>query len=190
MMTEREVRELCRETCRRCGKPVEWAEDLTIDFNPRLTACAGRAKRTPRPGGAIYTVELSLDLLPRGTMEQWHETVVHEMCHIINYRDGYIGRRRVVHGDEWVRLMNLCGYTGERCHTIRRSDEEMGIVIMSCKCEGGCRVGPIIARKIRAKRTTRICCRCRTVLQYDGEIKGAKRVARATNEEIDEALNW
>jgi len=90
---------------------VHWPEalkDIRVQWNPRLTATAGRA--TYREG----LVELSTQILPAAGPEAVHTVVVHELAHLRAY--ARYGAAGTGHGRHWCATMRSFGVAPDRCH--------------------------------------------------------------------------
>ncbi len=67
-------------------------------------------------------VRFSIPLWALATEAQRKETVVHEVCHIVDMMDN--GHRIYgAHGISWGMLMRKCGLAPNRCHTVERPQE-------------------------------------------------------------------
>lgn len=122
--------------------------NIRVEWNGRFTRRMGDAQyHSKRDAGVI---RLSSPLWPRATDDQRRQTVIHEVCHVVQDRIDYkksmqLGRtlRSSSHGHGWQMLMLRCGVTPRRCHTVDRT----GLTPYAAKC--ACRTHGIGHRMYR-----------------------------------------
>lgn len=98
---------------------VSLRASMKIEWNSRLTRCAGKAMwmRNRITGRAMnFIMELSPKLLQRVDPESQVNTVTHEFAHLIQaHMNGNSD-----HGGEWQTNHKMMGGTGEQFHSINR----------------------------------------------------------------------
>lgn len=119
-ITQRQqVRKWIKETLQIFG--LENLESkLVVLYKSSFTRRMGDASRNISAG--TYTVRFSIPLWAFATDLQRKETVVHEMCHIIDMIHGTYNSKEA-HGYSWSQLMIKCGFRPNRCMSIKRPDE-------------------------------------------------------------------
>jgi predicted SprT family Zn-dependent metalloprotease len=125
---------------------------ITLRWNHRLRTTAGRANYGHR------RIELSSAIWEHFTEQQRYQTLVHEVCHIVNRHLN--GRNANPHGWRWKMLMVKMGLSPDRCHDL------------DCQKVG-------LARKNGRRAKVKVRCNC-----PDGTLMGQtqyKRMVRATN---------
>jgi len=121
--------------------------DMSEEQSPGVKASIGI--RYPRAHLYLARVRFSVPLWPRATEEERHETVVHEVCHIVaQYRNGRI--RIKSHGEEWQATMREAGVEPRTTHTVDRTGLRRRQKRYPAHCD--CRVHEITAQKVRKIR--------------------------------------
>lgn len=131
---------------------------------------------TRRMGDAIYfplekkgRIRLSLPLWPRASEQERRETVIHELCHVLNEwfrfnKSGY--RYNPGHGTSWKRLMLTVGLAPKRCHSVDRTGLKRKVTRVAATC--GCMTYNITqtrATKIQNGTAVYCCRKCRGLLR-------------------------
>lgn len=99
--------------------------DIKFTFSDRFVTKLGEASVSYK---GENTVRFSSMLWERATIEERRETVIHEVCHIVNiHRGGH--DRSGSHGRHWKQLMIQCGVEPKRCH-----DVKVGTAVLFCAC--------------------------------------------------------
>ena len=164
-LNSQECKELVNETLRqlRCSDLVD---KITVYFYDRFRSSGGDANYTKR------RIRLSSRIFPHKTVEQRRQSIIHEACHIVvRHLYGYGAKP---HGWQWKNCMISMGLEPERCHDIdvyalgiskrrQRKPKE----VAQCYCADGCRVGPIVAKRIRQGLKYR-CGKCGATLKLGG----------------------
>lgn len=157
------------------------AEEIKVNiiWNKRFISKMGDALYYP--GKLEGRIRLSSKLWVRATEVQRSETVIHELCHIVNaHRAHKNGRPRPAsHGREWKLLMHSCGVHPKRTHCVDNKDLVAHRRVKApCKCEPDRMVTKYVAGRIAAGARYRCkkCYECVTV--PDGVVPVAKRVRR------------
>ncbi len=125
--------------------------NIRVEWNGRFTRRMGDAQY--KAASDTGTIRLSVPLWPRATTEQQRNTIIHEVCHVVNDRVAYkksveTGRRMraSAHGYAWQTLMLRCGLTPRRCHDVDRT----GLTAYTGKCKCGTHgIGHRVYRKIQ-----------------------------------------
>jgi len=150
-----QIRQWIKETFITLGEPNLYGS-LEVEFSNRFTARMGDASlnRLTRK----TKVRFSVPLWAHATDTQRHETVVHEVCHIVDMlRGGY--KIHGAHGASWQALMLKCGILPERCHSVQRPAElERQMTRYSAKCN--CRTYMITSQKRTKILSGRVQFRC------------------------------
>ena len=112
LLTVIDIRELVSDVCGRCGHP-EVAERINIRWSNRMTSAMGNAskKRT----NSQYLIKVSTPLFLRASVEERRQTVIHEVCHVL---DGIVNNVRMSHGPSWKAMMRRAGVAPKRCHSV------------------------------------------------------------------------
>lgn len=116
---------------------------IIVQWNGRFTRRMGDAQFIRGVG----IVRLSKKLWERANDEQRRQTIIHEVCHVIQrVQDLEKGYRSPPHGWQWQALMRRCGQRPDRCHTVDRT----GIVrTYSVRCACGVhQVGKTVYRRM------------------------------------------
>lgn len=134
-----------------------------VIMNPRMRSVAGRARLSR------LTIELNARLLQDHPLEEFENTLIHELAHLLVF--ALFGARG--HGVKWKNMMRRLGAVPTRCHTLpvdhlRRSRPIAGLASCACRSEI-----PIKAVRYRnmLKGISYICkhCRVRLVLNEEPE---------------------
>ncbi len=123
---------------------------ITIEFNKRFTSRMGDAN------GRKMLIRLSAPLWTVASEKQKRETVIHELCHIVDY---YIHERSSHHGEPWKILMRQCGLEPQRCHVVdtAKFKKKRMRYRYACSCGKG------VTTKVAYNRIKRgVVYRCRT----------------------------
>jgi SprT protein len=119
-----------KESCETLGQP-ELAKQISFGFNGRLSVCAGRA------WGPYKSIELSCKCWDVSSEEERKNTVVHELCHIIDYQVNgpeAHANAKVSHGPNWQAMMESCGMKAERFHSLPVQRRRQTKYLYSCGC--------------------------------------------------------
>jgi len=112
--TMSEIRAVMELAAKQMDFPLEELDKIEVSFNSRFTRRMGDANfRKMR-------IRFSEKLWPLASLLERRETIVHELCHIVDRYFGNMSRRG--HGPSWKLLMNRCGYAGDRCHNVDRGN--------------------------------------------------------------------
>lgn len=126
--------------------------DTPVIMNPRMRSVAGRARLS------TMTIELNVRLLQDHPIEEFENTLIHELAHLLVF--ALYGARG--HGVKWKNMMRRLGAEPTRCHTLpvdhlRRSRPIAGFA--SCACRGEIPLKAGVYRNIvnGSRYTCRIC---------------------------------
>lgn len=138
------------------------AAEVCVEWNPRLTSCAGRAN---------YRSKLiSLNpLLPEHGNEEVRRTFLHELAHFLaQFR---AGRKRILpHGEEWRRACHDLGIGDEkRCHNLPFPVSHRARRYLY-RCPNCRREFPRV-RRIRRSLACLACCRAHNRGDFDQRFK-------------------
>lgn len=133
-----------------------------IQFNRRFTRRMGDA------APAKFRLRFSAPLWPRATDEERHNTVTHELAHLVaeQLRPG------TGHGLLWRRIHRAMGGDGERCHAIDRTGLARHMPrphVYACACMTH-RVTERKHRSIRRYEGTARCKKCKETVSYEGRV--------------------
>jgi SprT protein len=146
---------------------------LEVEWNERFTSKMGSAKS--RRLTEDFLLRFSAPLWPRATPTERHETVIHEVCHLVAQKRAWArGVKIQPHGPEWEQLMRECSIEPERTHSV--SNEGLTTrrrVKVSCKC-GTFSVTPYVAGRIAAGATYR-CRKCSVKISAPAGTKPVER---------------
>lgn len=103
------------------------SENLTIKDSNKMTSACGQASckclssirsSIRRLDHNTLTLKLSIPLMSKATEEERHNTITHELAHLIDYviRDGSS------HDHAWKHIHQSLGGNGRRCHQIDNSE--------------------------------------------------------------------
>jgi predicted SprT family Zn-dependent metalloprotease len=191
---KRLVAKQAKETFRHLGH-ADLIDKVTIIWRPRFTARMGDAcwaptmykyEKMPTPG----VIRFSVPLWDRATEDERYQCVVHEVCHIVQYREAELndtlwlrrrGRRKVQpHGREWKALMRKCGLKPERCHNVNTDGVSRKTEATYCNCSEPHLVTPQKLRKIQ-RGAKYYCKKCWAFLSLtplqpgEAVIRGSRR---------------
>lgn len=125
------IKELIEHACHANGIP-EFARKIRYEWSRRMTRAAGMARSKDN------SMKFSVPIMARMDMDEQHNTVVHETCHLIaQYKAKLKGKRIKPHGSEWKHTMHLTGYDATRCHTIDLGSirkKKAGTKAFTCGC--------------------------------------------------------
>lgn len=160
-----ECHELVRETFARIESEVdELRADnrLTAHWPPEIVWDRART-RMGIAYGLKWRIGLSRPLFERTTREERRNTVIHEACHLVQYRVERIRQCRFPpHGRLWRNLMVIAGIADpRRCHDLDVA--AMGLVRrVEAVCARGHRLQLSVrmANLIRKRPHSRICAKC------------------------------
>jgi SprT protein len=148
----------------------KWAKQalIMLDCDIRTVRIEWNGRFTRRMGDAglkngIGVVRLSKPLWPRATEMDRQQTVVHEVCHVVQrYRHG---RLDTPHGKIWQHYMKTCGFQPRRCHSVNLEGLRRNIPKYAARCS--CQthqIGLIRARRMMAGISSYRCKKCNTQL--------------------------
>lgn len=162
VMTDNEVREWIEYACDSCGRP-DINNRIDILWSSRMTRSIGMA------GGkrGEFHIKLSTKLFARATHEEQYETVIHEVCHILNY---FINGRANGHDACWVDIMDKCGIKPEVYHCVDTSGLTRKFIYA---CPNDCHDFKLSTRKHNASQRGRgrICDTCKCRLSWTGKVE-------------------
>lgn len=129
------IMDLVRETLRTLGQGI-LSDLIQVEWNRSFTGKMGDARWRPTP-----RIRLSAPLWPLASEAERRETVIHEVCHVVDFFlssvPGTSYKRDGIHGRSWKALMAKCGAEGSRCHNVKRPPEmrrRQARVEMKCGC--------------------------------------------------------
>lgn len=138
-----------------------------------LTQYKGAVQDVERADGrsafAVVRVRFSIPLWKRATPQERYETVVHEVAHVVTYREAHLDFTRVTdpHGREWQAVMHRAGIEPRRTHTVDTSGLGHRKVQAACACD----THDITTRKaalIVQGKAKYLCAKCRTIIKVQG----------------------
>jgi predicted SprT family Zn-dependent metalloprotease len=144
-----------------CRTPNELRHEKMIsnikrrwEWSTRMTAAAGIAYSSG-------LMKFSLPLFSRDAESGNRDTVIHEVCHIINYARN----DNAHHGHKWKHLMRLCGLEPKRCHNIdrtglKRPTGRQSRHQVACGCASTISMGPVQYKRALAGAVYR-CRKCK-----------------------------
>lgn len=145
------------QTCR----PMSW------EWSNRLSSSLGNAQY------ATQHIKFAAKLWKRASLEERHQVIVHEVCHIIAgqlvKRDPHIKYQlgRDGHGILWQKLMKECGLQPDVCHTVNTAGvrRKANIYLATCNCSG--KAWQITSHRVTKmlRGTTYFCKACGTNLK-------------------------
>lgn len=131
-----EIITLVQETLKTLGVPNL---PVKTEWNTSFTRRMGDAEYIRSKGYGV--VRFSVPLWPLASPEARKETVIHEVCHVVNsyFSIAKSGWGPVSsHGYQWQSLMIQCGVKPERCHSVERPPElkrkPQEKFVLYCKC--------------------------------------------------------
>lgn len=150
--------------------------NVEVSFSKRMTRCAGKAgckfSDLVDPEDMPYLtpvdevdfdrlyMKFSCPLWLRATPEQRDETIVHEICHVLDY---ILNGKSNGHNRVWKQLMIKCGYPPKRCHNIDRTGiaRRNKRVAASCPCGNMTSLGSTQAGRLRRGTFAYRCRKCK-----------------------------
>lgn len=125
--------EQAAEIFRECNRKILPNKKLRcpIIWNTRFRTCMGRANIA----GSLNSIELSVELFERASLEEQLATIYHEAAHILTFRKyGQVS----AHGREWKHVMKQLGQKPERCHTVsvkelRNKTSKLDMTCSNCR---------------------------------------------------------
>lgn len=161
------VRFACDQTWFFNGTETIDPELVIIKFSKRMTLAMGRARVHDVGGHDEYSIKLSYPLWPRASATERKNTIIHEACHLIDYRK----HERMNHGRNWKHLMCLCGETPSRCHHV----DTTGLKRLRKRHEFTCGCGPYrFTGPTKAKRIKQgslyVCKACNQDVSLTGKV--------------------
>lgn len=132
-------------------------DEITVQWSNRFTAKMGLAN-CPE-----MRIVLSKPLWPLASEADRRETVIHEVCHLVDWISNPRARS---HGPSWQALMRRCGLEPRRCHDVPIPEEfRRKVERVSARC--ACRTVEISKQRVARMRKGRIytCMLCRTPLR-------------------------
>ena len=163
VMTNQEVHAIMLEACEANGRP-DIMDRIRWKWSARLTSSMGNASK--RGGDEKYTIKLSTPLFDRADYATCRQTVIHEVCHVI---DGIVNGVRMSHGYGWKHCMARAGVPADRCHTVSNAGLVKRYVYT---CPNGChefRLSTVLHNKIR-RGQRRVCNKCRSAISFTGRM--------------------
>ena len=158
---ESQLESRARELLRANGA-IRIAGEVRVEWNPRLTSCAGRADYRAR------LISLNPLLIDHGS-EEIERTFLHELAHLLaQFR---AGRKRILpHGSEWRQACHDLGIGDEkRCHSlplpVRRRTRRYLYHCPNCR-----RDFPRV-RRIKRVVACLACCRAHNRGKFDSRFK-------------------
>ena len=154
------LQSLARELLRIHGARL-LANNIRVEWNPRLKTCAGRADYNEK----LITLNPELNKHP----DEIERTLRHELAHILaQFR---AGRRRILpHGVEWQQACRDLGITDEkRCHNLPFSVSERARRYLY-KCPACQRAFPRV-RSIKGAVACLACCRAHNGGEFDARFR-------------------
>lgn len=138
---------------------ITYVPDVSFEWSNRMTRAAGYAQwdKYIRRG----LIKLSLPLFERATPEKCRNTVIHEICHIIEGLNG----RKLSHDWYWRNMMIKCGEVPKRCHNINRDGlkRQTSRYTAYCQCEVPHEITKIRLTKMKSGVKYE-CLKCKTVI--------------------------
>jgi predicted SprT family Zn-dependent metalloprotease len=144
-LTNEEVRKLIKYTANKCGYTA--LIETEHRWSHKLRTTMGMAHSRYINGKFTQWIELSVEVFENASRSEQIETVVHEMCHIV---DRY--QRNVLfirfpdkggsHNPHWKDLMRQCGLQPRRCHNVKVRKNKR----YECACS--CRTHAVSGQKI------------------------------------------
>jgi predicted SprT family Zn-dependent metalloprotease len=159
-----EVKAVVKEVCERCGRP-EVAERINLKWSGRMTSAMGNASRKSMTA-YHYTIKLSTPLFLRATVDERRQTVIHEVCHVL---DGIVNNVKMSHGSSWKAMMRRAGVDAKRCHTVDNTGLRKASKTYRYVCPHGHKaydLGAIRHRNMQSGSRTYLCPVCRTKLNW------------------------
>ena len=165
LLTSREVFAVITEVCCRCGYPT-LDNRITLKWSNRMTSAMGNASRRNMMA-TNYTIKLSTCLFLRATVEERRQTIVHEVCHIL---DGIVNNRKMSHGPTWKAMMRRAGVQPKRCHNVDNTGLRKAQKTYRYVCPNGHKafdLGVIRHRNMQSVGGRKYACPvCRTKLNW------------------------
>lgn len=131
---------------------------VKVEWNKRFTWKMGDAQYRP-----TMRIRLSTSLWPLATEAERTETVIHEVCHIVDRHLASVDpsyQRSSSHGFSWRALMSKCGAKGDRCHSVKRPPEMLRKRAVKVEMTCGCRT----FRYKPSKAGRYFCKTCKTMI--------------------------
>lgn len=119
--TTEQIKSVIRDTLMVLGAPNL---KVVFEMNYSFTRRMGDAEYFPAEQSGL--VRFSMPLWPLASPTERYETIVHEVCHIVDKYFSYTKAgwgRDSSHGYRWQSLMIKCGLEPTRCHTVQRPPE-------------------------------------------------------------------
>lgn len=134
-----------------------------------------------------FRVRFSTPLWPRASAEDRRETVIHEVCHVVDMwrslsdptwqRDGK-------HGASWRKLMRECGVEPKRCHSVDRTGlpgvRRAPRTQVYCGCPNGLTLAPIQYGKLQRGAKYR-CRKCKQHLRLSPPMAASEPASMKMN---------
>jgi predicted SprT family Zn-dependent metalloprotease len=155
---------------------IEWSTRFTRRMGDALYCWMGetsrrsskmvRLARLNGTGEAVARVRFSVPLWDRASRGQQHETVVHEIAHLVTHHEAMLaGKPRPgAHGAEWRAVMRRAGFAPKATHSVNR--DGLARTRKTCVAHCDCRdhaITPAMMRKI-GRGCCYICRRCNSYL--------------------------
>lgn len=150
-------------------------EKLDIEWRSRFTSKMGSACFYSH-GKKNHAVRFSIPLWPRASRTERRVTVIHEVCHIVAYKNALeLGVHIRPHGREWEVLMLRCDVSPDRTHSVSNKGLVKRVDV-NCGC-GTISVTPYVAGRVAAGAGYR-CRRCKANLTAPDGIRPVERRKR------------
>jgi predicted SprT family Zn-dependent metalloprotease len=161
-MTNKTIRELIRFACE-CNDCPQVAKLIRFEWSNRMTTAMGNAKGCNATG---YLIKLSTKLFTRANEEEQRETVIHEVCHVV---DRFVNKGRMSHGEGWKVAMRHTGLEPRRCHKVTTLVKRFIYA-----CPNDCFDYKLSTRMHNSinKGDLRICIKCRRDISFTGQVEG------------------
>jgi len=161
-MKPRTIHKIIQETCKSNGCP-EVVDLIKVKWSNRLVASMGTARRV----GKSFLITLSTKLFERIDEEEQRDTVIHEVCHII---DSILNQRRMSHGEGWKAAMRRAGRKPTRTHAACTEGLTKRFIY---SCTEGCCEHRLHTRTHNqiVKGAGRVCKSCKEVIKFTGRVE-------------------
>lgn len=134
----------------------------------------------------IDTVRLNPVLLLENRNQMIHQTLPHEICHLIQH---YYAPRSSAHGIEWQRLMRAIGLNPHRCHdmdttnAVQMTGRKKRKFQYKCSCSDDIVVSSVRHNRMSRGTQTYHCTSCKENIEY------VRELGQLTMEEARTAAN-
>jgi predicted SprT family Zn-dependent metalloprotease len=160
---------LGQDTCATLLVP-ELYNKIEVCVGTMLQTTMGKAVREVKNGEAHYYLVINEKLFKRATEKEKAETVVHEICHLVEmFNYGKVQRIRAGHGPIWENYMRKVGLKPERFHNVDctgiKRKQNRHIVVCACREH---RVSTTKANRILYEPDKYVCRVCSGKLTFKG----------------------